>query len=168
MTIALVVAMSENRVIGRDNKLPWHLPADLKYFKELTSGHVVVMGRKTFESIGNKPLLNRPTVVITRDLSLRVPEGVRIGHSLAEALHIASELNPDDTDEVFVLGGSQIFNEALPVADRLYLTLVHAVVEGDVRFPDFDERQWKLTCTRRHMADSKNEYDMSFQVYERA
>jgi dihydrofolate reductase len=167
MLVSLVVAMSENRVIGRDNKLPWHLPADLKYFKELTTGHVVIMGRKTFESIGSKPLPKRPTVVVTRDWALSPGEEVRVAHSLADALREALEMKGGPDAEIFVLGGSQIFRQAILVADRLYVTLVHAEIEGDVSFPEFDLSQWKLISDQRREADEKNQYPMSFRVYER-
>jgi dihydrofolate reductase len=164
---SLVVAMSENHVIGRNNALPWHLPADLKYFKELTTGHVVIMGRKTFESIGSKPLPKRPTVIVTHDHSFAPGQGVRVAHTLEDALRIANEINGEPIKQVFVLGGAQIFRQAIPVADRLYVTLVHAHIEGDTYFPEIDQACWKLVGDQRREADEKNAYAMSFQVYER-
>lgn len=166
MTLSLVVAMSENRVIGRGNKLPWHLPADLKYFKKLTTGHVVIMGRKTFESIGCKPLSNRPTVVVTSDRQFAAP-GAHVAGSLDAALRQACEITGDPERELFILGGSQVFREALPIADRLYVTVVHAHIEGDTYFPEYDLNQWKLTSHERREADHENAYAMSFQVHER-
>lgn len=169
MSVSLVVAMSENGVIGRDNALPWHLPADLKYFKALTTGHVVIMGRKTFESIGSKPLPGRPTVVVTRDMNFSAGAAVRVAHGFDDALSAARAMaHGVGNDEIFVLGGSQIFRAALPVADRLYVTLVHAQVEGDVLFPEFDASQWTLMRDERREADEKNVYAMSFRLYERA
>jgi len=130
--ISLIAALSENHVIGKDNQLPWHISEDLKRFREITRGHPVIMGRKTFESIG-KALPNRLNIVITRDLSLKY-EDVVVVNSIEEAISIAEERDPD---EVFIIGGAQIYDQAIKIADKLYLTLVHTEIEGDAYFPDY-------------------------------
>lgn len=162
--ISIIVAVSENSVIGRDNDLPWHLPADLKHFMSTTRGHPVIMGRKTFESL-QQPLTNRPNIIITRDPDYTA-DGATITHSLDEAIDAARKLAADD-EEIFVLGGSEIFRQALPIADRLYLTLVHATVQGDVYFPQWDESQWTLSDERHHPADDRHAYAMTFRTYTR-
>ena len=130
--VSLIAALSENRVIGKGNSLPWHIPEDLKHFKEVTSGHPVIMGRKTFESIG-RLLPKRLNIVISRDKSY-VVEGATMAHSLEEAIAIACNY---DKKEIFVIGGEQIFVQSINRADRLYLTIVHTDIEGDAFFPDF-------------------------------
>ncbi|MEE9130243.1 MAG: dihydrofolate reductase [Phycisphaerales bacterium] len=160
MKISVIAAMSENRVIGRDGALPWHLPADLARFKSITTGHTVIMGRKTFESVG-QPLPNRRTIVITRNNDYQCA-GVFIAHGLDAALdHAARE------DEIFILGGEAIYRIALPRADRLYLTIVHATIQGDTHFPPFDPDRWKLVEDERHEADDRHAYAFSFRRYER-
>ncbi len=139
MKIAIIVAMTEKRVIGKENRLPWRIPEDLKRFKKLTMGHTVIMGRKTFESIG-KPLPGRANVVISRNPDFQAP-GTVIIRSLEEALDRCR-----NEDEVFVIGGSSLYRAALPLADRLYVTLVHGDFEGDTYFPDFDlEKDFRIT-----------------------
>lgn len=159
MTVSLILAMADNRVIGRDNELPWHLPADLRRFKKLTVGHAIVMGRRTWESIG-RPLPRRRSIVVSRDPSYRAP-GAEVAGSLEEALDLAA-----DDDEVFVIGGAAVFAAALPRADRLYLTRVHAEVPGDVRCPPLGGG-WQLVEEERHEADERHVYPFTFQVYER-
>jgi dihydrofolate reductase len=151
MRRSLVVAMSRNRVIGRDNHLPWRLPADLAFFKRATLGHPVVMGRKTYESIG-KPLPGRRNIVVTRDPAFRA-EGCVVAHSFPEALAAAG-----NAEEISIIGGSAIFAAALPDADRIYLTEVDAEVPGDTYFPDFDRSQWTETELERHAADERHAY----------
>jgi dihydrofolate reductase len=158
--VSLVAAMSENRVIGRDGRLPWHLPKDLKRFKKLTVDRTVVMGRKTFDEI-KRPLDNRRNVVITRNPGFH-PHGVTVVPSLEEALALGAT-----EDEVFVIGGGEIFRQVLPRADRLYLTVVHARVEGDAFFPEFDKDGWVLESDERHEADEKHAYAFSFRNYRR-
>jgi len=158
--VSLVVAMSENRVIGRGGKLPWHLPKDLQHFKKLTVDHTVIMGRKTFEEI-QRPLTNRRNVVITRNPACH-PHGVTVVPSLNEALAMGAT-----EDEVFVLGGGEIFRLALPRADRLYLTLVHAVLEGDTFFPPLDTTAWAIDEEERHEADEKHAFAFTFRTYSR-
>ena len=130
--LSLIVAMTEDRVIGRSNQLPWYLSEDLKRFKKITMGHPIIMGRKTYDSIG-KPLPGRQSVVITRDQNFK-PNGVTLAHSFSEALTLADST----TGEEFVIGGASIFSAALPFIKRLYLTLIHKKIEGDILFPPFD------------------------------
>lgn len=159
MTVSLILAMADNRVIGRDNELPWHLPADLRRFKEMTVGHAIVMGRKTWESIG-RPLPRRRSIVVSRNPSYRAA-GADVAGSLEEALRLAG-----DDDEVFVIGGAAVFAAALPRADRVYLTRVHAEVPGDVRCPPLGGC-WELVAEERHEADERHAHPFTFQVYER-
>ena len=152
--------MAENRVIGRNNALPWHLPADLKRFKALTMGHAVMLGRKTFDAIG-RVLPGRRWVVLTRDAGWR-RDGVEVVHSLEEALAaLAGEA------EVFVAGGTEIYAQALGRADRLYVTVIHADVEGDARFPAIDPSRWRPVEDERHAGDERNAFGYSFRRYER-
>lgn len=160
MTVAVIAAVARNGVIGRAGKLPWHLSADLKRFKELTTGHAIIMGRKTYESIG-RPLPDRRSLVVTRDPSFRA-NGVEVVGSLDEAL-AATEGEP----KRFVIGGAAIFADALPRADELYLTRVHADVEGDTLFPTFDLTEWRLVEEEPRAADSKNDYAITLQTYLR-
>jgi dihydrofolate reductase len=160
MIVSLLAAMAENRVIGRNGGLPWHLPDDLKRFKRLTLDHTVVMGRKTFDEI-KRPLANRRNVVVTRSSEWSAP-GVTVVPNLAEALALGAT-----EDEVFVIGGGEIFQLALPRADRLYLTVVHAEVEGDTWFPRFDEAAWVLEEDVYHPADERHAYPFSFRTYRR-
>lgn len=160
MIVSLIAAMADNRVIGRSNGLPWHLPADLQRFKALTTGHTVILGRRTFESIG-RPLPGRRLVVLTRNAGYRAP-GVEIAPSLDDALRRAA-----GDAEVFIAGGGDVFGQALPRADRLYLTMVHAPVSGDTRFPEFPLDQWRLVNEEEHPADERHAYPLSFRRYER-
>ncbi len=160
MIVSLVLAMAENHVIGRAGGLPWHLPKDLQHFKRLTVDHTVIMGRKTFEEI-KQPLANRRNVVISRDPSLQL-RGATVVPSLEEALAMGAT-----EEEVFVIGGGEIFRLALPRADRLYLTLVHAKPEGDTFFPSFDLATWALEDEEHHPADEKHVYAYTFRTYSR-
>jgi dihydrofolate reductase len=162
MKITLIAAVAENRVIGRDNALPWHLPDDLARFKQRTQGHVVIMGRRTFESVG-RPLPDRRSIVVTRKRGYH-PAGVEIAHSLGEALERARAA---DAEEVFILGGAEIYTLALPEADRLELTIVHGDVTGDTFFPEFDLGEWTLLEEQRHEPDDRHAYAFSFRTYER-
>jgi dihydrofolate reductase len=157
--ISLIAAMAENRVIGKDGMLPWHLPEDLKRFKRTTVDHTVIMGRRTFDEI-KRPLANRRNVVITRNRDFRQP-GVTVVPNLDEALALGA-----GEREVFVIGGAEIFRLALPRADRLYLTVVHGTVEGDAYFPLFETGDWVLVEDQRHEADEKHAYAFSFRTYE--
>lgn len=166
MKISLIVAMSQNRVIGRQNQMPWHLPDELKYFKRVTMGKPVLMGRNTFESIG-KPLPGRPNIVITRNPDYEA-DGISVVASVEDALDLAESLTEHDANmEAMVIGGAQIFAATLPVADRLYLTEVHAVIDGDVFFPEFQRERWRIVARDEHAADEKNPYAYSVLVLER-
>lgn len=160
--ISLLVAADERNLIGKDNKLPWHLPSDLKYFKNLTWGMPILMGRKTFESIG-KPLPGRKSIVITRNPQWQ-QEGVRPVHSMDEA---EAEAKAFGAKEIFVIGGAEIFHTAFPRAGRIYLTRIHHVFEGDAYFPAIDPHGWQLVQERSCAADDKNAFAHSFQVWER-
>lgn len=162
MTISFIVAVSENHVIGKDNKLPWTLPSDMKYFKNKTWAMPVVMGRKTYEALG-KPLDGRQNIVITRKSGWK-PDGVEVVHSIDQAIVAATAV---DAKEIFIIGGGEIFQAAMPSADRIYLTLIHQNFEGDAFFPEIDPEQWKLTSNRDCEANEKNPYAHSFQVWER-
>lgn len=163
MRLSLIAALAENRVIGRDGELPWRLSADLRRFKRLTMGHHLLVGRKTFESIG-RPLPGRIMVVLSRR-GVELPEGVRQAGSLEAAVAIARE---SGDDEAFVAGGGAVYAQALPLADRLYLTRVEASYAGDVLFPAFDETSWRLLESERHPADERNETAARFEVWERS
>lgn len=162
MTLSLLVAASANNVIGKDNKLPWHLPDDLKYFKNLTWAMPILMGRKTFDSIG-KPLPGRKSIVITRNKDWD-HEGVDVVHSVAEAVQKAQAYG---AKEIFVIGGAEIFETALSQATRIYLTRIHEAFDGDAFFTSVDDSAWTLTSDRFCEKDDKNAYDHSFQVWER-
>lgn len=159
--ISLIWAMDENRVIGHHNQLPWRLPEDLKFFKRVTMGHPIVMGRKTFESIG-KPLPGRENIVITRDQNFN-PDGCIVMNSMDEFFEFAAL--PDH--DVFVIGGAEIFKEVLPKADKLYLTMIHEQFEGDTFFPVFDIDKWQLESREQGLKDEKNPYDYEFLIFKR-
>jgi dihydrofolate reductase len=159
--ISHIVAMDQNRVIGKDNRLPWHLPADLAYFKKVTMGHAIIMGRKTFESIG-RPLPGRENVIVTRNQSFQA-EGCTVIHSIEEVCQFAAKRN----DEVFVIGGAELFRVTLPFAERLYVTKIEANFPGDTFYPAFDESEWQLVSYTKGKKDEKNPYDYAFIVYER-
>lgn len=158
--VSAIVAAAENNAIGKDNQLLWHLPNDLRFFKRTTTGHPVIMGRKTYESVG-KPLPNRRNIIITRQTGYAV-EGAEVVHSLTEALESCT-----GEAEVFVVGGAEIYDQALPVVDRIYLTRVHAVLSADSFFPELDEREWLLVSAESHPADSRHAYSYTFGIYER-
>nr|WP_321240009.1 type 3 dihydrofolate reductase [uncultured Tolumonas sp.] len=161
MLISLIVAMAENRVIGRGNQMPWHLPADLCHFKSVTLGKPVIMGRKTFESIG-RPLPGRRNVVISRNLDW-CAEGVESASSLDAALALVQ-----DATEVMIIGGGQLYREALPLAQRLYLTHIELLVpDADTWFPDYSQYQWQLQAEELHEPDEKNPYHYRFETLER-
>ena len=166
MRIAMIWAMANNGVIGRQNKLPWHLPNDLKYFKRLTSGKTVIMGRKTYESIG-RPLPNRINIVITRAKDFHA-EGIKVVNSLPAALELAAaETLIAGAEEVIVIGGAEIYKLCLPLAERLYVTLVHADVDGDARFPEWDRQAYQEVGREDFSADGPNPYDYSFVVFDK-
>ena len=160
MRRSLVVAVARNGVIGRDNRLPWKLPDDLAYFKKVTMGHPVVMGRRTWESIG-KPLPGRLNIVVTRNRGFQASGAVVVG-SLDEAWKAAG-----GADEVSIIGGTSLFRETLPIADRIHLTQVEAEVPGDTFFPAFDRSQWKETEVARHAADARHDHPFRIVVLDR-
>lgn len=159
--ISIVVAMDKNRVIGKDNQLPWHLPADLNYFKTVTMGKPIVMGRKTYESIG-RPLPGRENIIITRNRGFHA-EGCTIEHSI----DYIKKLSHDNNIEVCVIGGSEIFHEVLPISDRLYITEIEHEFLGDTFFPKIDKEEWMLTKSEQGPKDEKNPYTYFFHVYEK-
>jgi dihydrofolate reductase len=163
MTISLVVAAADNNAIGKDNKLLWCLPNDMKFFKNVTWGMVVIMGRKTLDSLG-KPLKGRRNIIITRQ-TLNI-EGAVFVKDLNEALLAAKEM---DVKEVMVIGGGEIYKQFLPVANKIYITRVHAKPEdADTFFPEFSEKEWKLVSRKDYEEDAKHEYAYSFQLWERS
>ncbi|MBX0289018.1 dihydrofolate reductase [Hymenobacter sp. HSC-4F20] len=158
---ALVVAVADNGVIGGENQLPWHLPLDLKHFKQLTQGHPVVMGRRTFESIG-RPLPGRTNIIVTRQPEWRA-EGCETAYAVPQALELARTFD----EEVFVIGGGEIYRQALPAADVVYLTEVHHAFEGDVTFPELNPAEWREETRERHEPDEKHAYAFSFVTLRR-
>jgi dihydrofolate reductase len=160
--LSLIVAAASNNTIGKNNQLLWHLPNDLKFFKNTTWGSVVIMGRKTFESV-NKPLLGRLNIVITRQENWQA-ENVTVAKSLDEAIQIATELH---YKEIFIIGGGEIYKEALPKTDKIYLTRIHAEIEGDTFFPEINRNEWQLVSSVDFKADEKHLYDYTFEVWDR-
>jgi dihydrofolate reductase len=159
MIVSQIAAMSENRVIGKDNQLLWHMPNDLKHFKNTTSGHTVIMGRKTFDSVG-KPLPKRRNIIITRQ-TITI-EGCEVVNSVEAALELCK-----DEDEVFIVGGAEIYKLSLHVTDRVYLTVIHHHFEGDSFFPELVANEWKEVSRENHPADEKNAFAYTFITYER-
>jgi dihydrofolate reductase len=168
--ISMISAVAENRVIGNKNALPWHLPADFKYFKETTLGKAIVMGLNTFKSIGEKPLPGRKHIILNNDPSYVPPENCVAAHSIDEVLKII-ENDPSQSSgqkqEIFVCGGASVYKQFLPLADRLYLTFIHQDFEGDTYFPEFDINAWKEIKRMDCEPDEKNPYSYSFVVLER-
>ncbi|MFZ4679596.1 MAG: dihydrofolate reductase [Flavobacterium sp.] len=156
--ITLIAAVSENNALGKDNQLLWHLPDDFKRFKNITSGHHIIMGRKTFESF-QKPLPNRIHVIITRQKDYQ-PEGCLIVDSLAKAISVC----PKD-EELFIIGGGEIYNQSIEIADKLDITRVHHAFDADTFFPEIDLTKWKLTSEEYHPKDEKHHFDFTFETY---
>ncbi|EAR61100.1 type 3 dihydrofolate reductase [Neptuniibacter caesariensis] len=166
MNLAIIVAQAKNRVIGINNKLPWHLPEDLRYFKQVTMGKPIIMGRNTYESIG-RPLPGRTNIVITRQNDY-APEGVRVVNSLEEAVELAESIALiNGIDEAMVIGGAQIYEQALASAQRLYLTEVDAEIDGDAWFPEFERQEWSEVGREDFSAEGPNPYNYSFIVLDR-
>jgi dihydrofolate reductase len=158
--VSIIVAIAQNGTIGDKNSLLWHIKEDMRFFRTTTSGHAVIMGRKTFESLGSKPLPKRTNIVITRqDVEF---EGALTAHSLEEAVAMAA-----GDDEIFVIGGAQIYAEALKLADRMYITRVERDYEGDTAFPEIDFSQWRLVGNERYERGEEYESPFSFLVYDR-
>ncbi|OZB33896.1 MAG: hypothetical protein B7X47_02740 [Ferrovum sp. 34-44-207] len=159
-TLAMIVAMSENRVIGKNNTLPWHLPADLAFFKKTTLGHPVIMGRKTYLSIG-RLLPGRRNLILSHDTTYHVANA-EVYSSVKEAIdscHLA--------EKIFIIGGAELFNNTLNITDDLYLTLIHAQIDGDTYFPEINPQQWQVKSITKHAKDEKNQYALSFIHYHR-
>lgn len=161
VNLSIAVAVGENFAIGKNNQLLWHMPADLKYFKQTTSGHTIIMGRKTFDSVG-RPLPNRRNIVITRDATLKI-DGVEVVNSLDKALEITN----NEEKPVFIVGGAEIYRQALPKTQTIYLTTIHHTFEADTFFPAIDRNEWNVISAEQHKADDKNIYDYTFEVLER-
>lgn len=165
MRCALIVAVAENGVIGIDNKMPWHIPADLKYFKRITMGKPLLMGRKTFESLG-KPLPGRPHIVISRDQDFQFP-GIEVKHSIKEGFDLAKTTAESmGLEEFMLIGGANVYQQLLPKVDRMYLTQVHASYEGDAFFPAYDSQQWREQ-SREDIKPEQNTPGYSFLVLDR-
>jgi dihydrofolate reductase len=156
--ITLIAAAAENNALGKDNDLLWHLPNDFKRFKEITSGHHIIMGRKTFESFP-KPLPNRTHIIITRQKEYLV-ENCIVVHSLEDAIAISPQ-----NEEVFIIGGAQIYEQSIPLADKIDLTRVHTSLDADAFFPEFDTSEWNLVFSEKHFKDEKHQYDFTFETY---
>jgi dihydrofolate reductase len=162
MILSMIFAVAENRVIGNKNTLPWHMPADFKYFKETTLGKTVVMGLNTFKSIGEKPLPDRKHIILNNDPNYVPPRNCRVAHSIDEVLEMVKE-----EPEVMICGGASVYKQFLPLARILYLTEIHASPEGDTYFPEVNFKEWKEIKREDHKADEKNAYDYSFVILER-
>jgi dihydrofolate reductase len=163
MIISLVVAASENNVIGKNNQLLWHLPKDMKFFKNVTWGMPVVMGRKTFESMGSKPLNGRKNIVITRSQDWKA-DGISVVNSVDAAMALANELN---YKEIFVIGGGEIYMIAFEKANKIYMTRVHTELDGDTHFPVIEKNDWTLVSNVDNPSDEKHAYAFSFQLWEK-
>jgi len=163
LIISIIAATTLNNVIGINNRMPWHLPKEMRYFMRTTMGHTIILGRKNYESIGSKPLPKRTNIVITRNRDLKL-EGAIVTHSIAEALGTALIRKEK---EAFIIGGGEIYKQSLPFADRLYLTRIHTELEGDIFFPTFDETEWEIIEKVSYQADEKNLYDFDTFVMKR-
>lgn len=161
--LSFIVAMDENRVIGKDNDLPWHLPNDLQFFKQKTSGNTIIMGRKTFDSLG-RVLPNRKHVVLTRTKQ-KYPEEVEVVHTIDDIIEYT---NKHHREELFVIGGGNLFTQLLPYADRLYITEIHESFDGDVYFPMINGNEWKEVSRIKGKQDEKNIYNYDYVTYERS
>ena len=166
LSIMIVAAMAENRVIGRDGGMPWHLPADLARFRALTMGKPIIMGRLTHESIGRRVLDGRHNIVLSRQCGFPTPDfrvrELTVVDSLEEAFRKARAVASNNVREIAIVGGASIYEQAMPVADRIHLTVVHASIEGDVRFPELDPGTWREVSRAERGADERNGYDLSF------
>ena len=160
--ISIISALANNRTIGKKNDLPWHLPADLKHFKETTTGKTIVMGLNTFKSIGSKPLPNRKNIVLSGDMTVQVPEGVILVNSLERVLEMTK-----DEKEVMICGGAMVYQQFLPLADRMYLTYIDHDFDVDIFFPEFNMNDWQEVSRENHQPDEKNLYPYSFVILER-
>lgn len=162
MIISCIVAVAQNNIIGKDNDIPWYLPADLQYFKKTTLGHTVIMGRNCYASIG-RPLPKRTNIIVTRD-PFFISSSCKIARSIPEALSLA---HSEGESEVFIIGGGQIYDQSLELWDKLYLTEVDLKVDGDIFFPEIDFKKWKLTSSETFEKNDNNEYNYTFKIYEK-
>ena len=164
VTVALIAALASNGVIGKDNALPWRLPEDMKFFKRVTMGKPVVMGRKTYESIG-RPLPGRHNIVVSRQRDLDI-DGVSVTHTLADAIVLArTAATAKGVSELMIVGGAELYAQALPMAQKMYLTRVLSTVDGDAFFPEVDWSNWNLVWREQHSAGENNPYDYAFEMY---
>jgi dihydrofolate reductase len=165
MIISLIAALSKNRVIGKENDLPWHLPDDMKYFMQTTKGHHVIMGRKNYDSIPEKfrPLPNRVNMVVTRQANFVAP-GCLIFHDIKSAIEFAKQ---EKAEEIFIIGGAEIYKLGMPLANRLYLTEIHAEMEGDTYFPEFEKNDWMESSRVPHEKDERHAYAFDYVIYNR-
>lgn len=163
MRVSTIVAAAENNAIGKDGAMPWHLPDDLKFFKTHTSGHPVIMGRKTFDTL-KKPLPGRTNIVLTRDKNYKA-DGVEVYHSIDKAVERAKQI---DDDEIFIIGGAKIYEQALDYYDRVYLTRVHSSFEADAFFPELNMNDWQIVEETFHPADDRHNYSFTFFILDRA
>jgi dihydrofolate reductase len=161
MNISIIVAADEQNAIGINGNIPWHLPADFKRFKEITIGHPVIVGQKTFESIG-KPLPQRTNIIVTNIPDYKQKDCL-VAHSIEEAIDLAKKIDED----IFVIGGGQIYKLAMPFVNKIYLTRVHKIFNGDVFFPEIDDDQWELVASEFHKKDEQNKEDFTFLIYKR-
>lgn len=162
MRLSAITAISQNNIIGKNNSLPWHLPADMRFFKKTTMGHPIIMGRKTYESF-KKALPGRTNIVVTRQTNYSLTDATVV-HSLEEAIN---EAQKTESEEAFILGGAQIFEQSLPLIDRLYLTRIYEEFDGDIEFPEFDVTQWEMTGIEPHEPDDKNKFYYAFQLWNK-
>jgi len=162
MILSLIVAAATNNVIGRNNQLPWSLPNDMRYFKNTTWGMPVIMGRKTLESMDNKPLPGRMNIVITSTKNLKF-DGVTVVNNWHDAMFVAAST---DCKEVFVIGGGEIFKDAIKKANRIYMTRIHTIIDGEIFFPEIDTKRWKIVSSRPCKADDKHKFDYTFEIWE--
>ena len=166
MILSIIVAVSENNVIGKDNKLIWHLPADMKFFKDKTSGHFIITGRKNYDSIPEKfrPLSNRTNIVVTRQKNYHAPFAL-VMPDIETALTFAKEKSEEG--EVFIIGGAEIYRQTIDVCSRIYLTRIHHSFEGDAFFPELNMKDWNLLSSKHHAPDEKNKYAFTIETLER-
>src|SRR5699024_4324554 len=162
MRLSAITAIAQNNIIGKDNSLPWHLPADMKFFKKTTMGHPIIMGRKTYESF-KKALPGRTNIVITRQKDYTLTDAIVV-HSLKAAIEEAKAIEKEET---FILGGAEIFKLSLPLIQRIYITRIYEEFEGDVEFPSFEVKDWEMIGIEPHEPDKKNKYYYAFQLWER-
>jgi dihydrofolate reductase len=162
--VSQIVAVSENWIIGRNNDLPWNMPDDMAWFQRITMGHHVIMGRRNYEANGNMALPGRTNIVISRQKNLVLEDSIVVS-SLEKALKIATE---ERQEEVFIIGGGEIYKLSIPRTDRVYLTVIHTLLEGDTSYPELDINKWEMIFEDRHSSDENNPYDYTFKIFEKS